>query len=83
MLNTSMVSSNSLCNRNTKYICDNLNQLRRQHYMNQTEFAQYLKIPLPTLRQFLHGINIPSLKSLVHIANACHVSLDWLCINHE
>lgn len=56
-------------------------KLLRQNIMNksQSELANILGIPQPTLSAYELGKNKPTIDAVINIADKCNVSIDWLC----
>ena len=62
-----------------RYIADRLVQIQKKRGLETADFAKVLGFSVGTLNNSLYGANQPVLKNLIQIANACRVSLDWLC----
>lgn len=50
---------------------------------NQAAFARLCEVEEASIRQWLKGPSMPSLKKLVQVAQRCEVSLDWLVMGDE
>ena len=64
---------------NKIYITDRLRELMGKRGLTQTEFGKRAGITYYSVNNILKGINVPRLDTLIDIANAFNVSLDWLC----
>lgn len=58
---------------------EKLQTLRREMNLSQKEFAEFLKIPQPSMSAYENGRNSPTMEVLINIAQKCSISLDWLC----
>ncbi|MFI3205610.1 MAG: helix-turn-helix transcriptional regulator [Clostridia bacterium] len=45
----------------------------------QTEFAEFLGVPQPSLSMYENNKNLPTTEGMINIAKKCNISLDWLC----
>ncbi len=57
---------------------DKIKHLRDVKRMNQKQFSEYLGIAQPTLSAYENNKISPNIDVLIHIADKCDVSLDWL-----
>jgi Predicted transcriptional regulators len=53
--------------------------LRKDRCLSQKEFAEFLNISQPSMSAYESGRIIPTLESMMGIAQKCSISLDWLC----
>lgn len=60
-----------------------LKLLRSTLQLSQTEFAESLSIPQPTISGYEKGKNFPTIDVVVVIADKYKVSIDWLCGRDE
>jgi len=59
-------------------IGERIRQLRKEHRLNQKEFAKILNIQNTTLSQYETGVNTPSDDMKIKIADYFEVSIDYL-----
>lgn len=52
--------------------------LRKEHDLNNTDFAKFLEMSRQTVGFYLNGDRIPDALNLIGIAQKCDVSVDWL-----
>lgn len=64
-------------NKNT--FSERLKLLRSSMNKTQKDFADFLKIPQPTISSYENGKNNPTIDVVSEIADKCNVSIDWLC----
>ena len=63
---------------NESTFSDRIKKLRKEHDMNQKEFAEYIGIRQATLSSYEKGTVTPSSETLLCIAQKFNISLDWL-----
>ena len=63
---------------NNKTVSERLKYLRSINKKTQKEFADFLRIPQPSMSAYENGKNNPTIDVLIDIADKCKVSLDWL-----
>lgn len=51
----------------------------KHDYKTQKGFAKAIGLSEGTITGYLKGTNVPDLRTLIKIAQATDVSLDWLC----
>lgn len=56
-----------------------LRKVREEFNYTPKEFAKYLDINLQSYYTYERGQAVPSFDVLMHIAEKCNISLDWLC----
>jgi transcriptional regulator with XRE-family HTH domain len=61
------------------YVGGNLRALLIQHRMGYVEAAAKCSMPINTIKNVAKEINKPTIQTLINIATAFDVSLDWLC----
>ena len=66
-----------------RYVADRIKQLMRERKLTLLEFAQKVGLNDSTLKHILEGSNNPQFRSAIKIAEACKVSLDWLCTERD
>ena len=65
------------------FITDNIRAIQRQKKMTTREFAKFLGMAYSSVCQLIDGTNIPTVATLIKIAERCGVSLDWLCSQND
>jgi repressor LexA len=58
-----------------KMISDTIKQIRRTHYLSQTEFANRIGVTQGTISQWENGLTRPNLDQLLSISSAFNVSV--------
>ena len=64
-------------------IGERIRTLRKELNVTQNQFGKKLGIHGRQLARYEEGINIPSVDTLIKIANFCEVSLDYLAYGHD
>ena len=62
-----------------KIFSSRLKELRSRNKLTQKEFSQKVGCTAATLSAYENGTKNPSLEIIKSIAEACEVSIDWLC----
>ena len=57
-------------------VSDTIKQIRRTHYLNQTEFAKRIGVTQGTISQWENGLTRPNIDQLRAISSAFNVSID-------
>ncbi|MGN1379981.1 MAG: helix-turn-helix domain-containing protein [Bacilli bacterium] len=58
-------------------------ELRKKLKLSQDEFAKKTSISTQSISKYELGENVPGIDTVFKIANACNVSIDWLCGKEE
>ncbi len=59
--------------------CEKIKELRNDLKLSQAGFAKLIGTNQSTLSAYENGDRLPPYETLITIAQACQVSLDWLC----
>ena len=57
---------------------ERLKQIRKCRCLTQMQFSEEIGVPQATLSSYESGAKIPNVSTMIRIAKACNVSLDWL-----
>jgi len=60
-------------------IAERISLLMKHKNLTQQSLADAIGVSRPSITQFTSGVNLPSIKTLVTLADYFGVSLDYLC----
>ena len=62
---------------------ERLKEIRKHQCLTQNQFCEKIGVTQATLSSYENGAKIPNINTIITIAKACNVSLDWLLGHSE